>query len=142
MALLNPALVIRHHNLFDRRPTVLARGFPHRRPAQIFVLTTGCAIGHGDDAKRSICIRLLSSFLSVLVFDTSFTPLISMRLSTALHMSYIVSAATHTAVSASISTPVCAEIFAPAVMMMRSFDFRDFKIHFAVRKRQRMTQRN
>ena len=54
------------------------------------------------------------------VFSRRYTSWISMDLSSALVMSYMVSAATDAAVSASISTPVCAAIFADAVMTIRS----------------------
>jgi hypothetical protein len=54
----------------------------------------------------------------------------------------MVSAATDTAVNASISIPVCAAIFALAVMTMRSRVFGNSKVHFAVREGQGMAQGN
>ena len=55
-------------------------------------------------------------------------------------MSYTVSAATEAAVSASISTPVCAVVAALATMRTPSVLDRD--LHIGVRERQRMAERN
>src|SRR4030095_9619810 len=91
-----------------------------RRSAQVVVSTRTGAIRNRDDTDRNVVgvlllshhsnIPLPSDWTGSRVFLTKRTPDMIIFLSTALHISYMVSNATATPTSASISTPVCATV--------------------------------
>src|SRR5207253_2577669 len=89
----------------DRHAQRLAR-LTNRGPARVRAVTSRRLVAHGDDGQANLSHgRMHSPLLPPALCSNLTLPMLIAR-STALHMSYTVSAATAAAVRASISTPV------------------------------------